>query len=51
MRIQSQNSINDTEAIVLFKWPACSQTVGANLCQRHRVRENLSTDSSIAQTV
>ncbi len=27
------------------------QTVGANLCQRHRLRENLSTDSSIAQTV
>ncbi len=26
---------------------ACSQTVGANLCQRHRVRENLSTDSKI----
>ncbi len=30
---------------------ACNQTAGANLCQRHRVRENLSTDSSIAQTV
>ena len=26
---------------------ACSQTVGANLCQRHRVRENLSTDSIV----
>ncbi len=26
---------------------ACSQTVGANLCQRHRVRLNLSTDSIV----
>ncbi len=28
---------------------ACSQTVGVNLCQRHSVRENLSTDSIVSR--